>query len=133
MSTTESSVAAAIETALHAAVRAPSPHNTQPWRFDVGPGHIDLCLDRDRALPVADPDAREARLSCGAALFNLRFALRASGRTVRYDLLPDRDLPELLATVCLSGTRTPSPEQQRLAAAIHRRASNRRPFTDRVV
>lgn len=133
MSTTESSVTAVIEHAVRAAVKAPSPHNTQPWRFETGPRHVDLLLDRDRVLAVADPDAREARLSCGAALLNLRIATRAAGWATRYELLPDPAQPDLLATVWIGGVRVPSPEHRVLAAAVDRRASNRHPFTDRVV
>lgn len=133
MKTTEPATAVAVEHALRAAVRAPSPHNTQPWRFEVGAGRIDLLLDGDRTLPVADPTAREARLACGAALYNLRLALRVAGLAVRYDLLPDRDRPDLLATVRFGGQRAPRPEERVLAAAIERRATNRRPFVDRPV
>ncbi|MFL6141463.1 MAG: Acg family FMN-binding oxidoreductase [Labedaea sp.] len=133
MSTTESSVTAVIGDALHAAVRAPSPHNTQPWRFAVGERQIDVWLDRDRVLAVADPDAREARMACGAAVLNLQLAVHAAGLASKLDLLPDRERPDLMATLRLSGPRPATPEQQALAAAIERRTTNRRPFIERAV
>ena len=61
------------------AVWAPSVHNTQPWRFAVRPGEISLYADPDRRLAVADPAGREMLISCGAALFNVRLALRYLG------------------------------------------------------
>ena len=69
------------------AVWAPSVHNTQPWRFTTGyePGsrygsqQISLHADLGRRLSVADPDGRKLMISCGAALFNVRLALRSLG------------------------------------------------------
>lgn len=124
---------AVIEQALRAATRAPSVHNTQPWRFVVASPFVELHLDRERVLAVADPAAREARISCGAALFNLRLAIEAAGRAAVVDLLPDPARPDFLAVVRVSGARPPTPEQTTLAQAITRRVSNRRPFTDRAV
>ena len=63
---------------LATAARAPSVHNTQPWRFAVGSHAIDLYADTDRKLGQ-DRDGREMLISCGAALFGLRLAVRGLG------------------------------------------------------
>ncbi len=133
MSTTDATLREVVERALHAATRAPSLHNTQPWHFVVAPPHIELHLDRDRVLAVADPDAREAQLSCGAALLNLRIGLQAADRTATADLLPDPERPDLLAVMRIGGYRLASPALRALASAIDRRATNRRPFYERPV
>jgi nitroreductase len=133
MTTIHATLPPVIEAALRAATRAPSVHNTQPWRFVTGPNHIEVHLDRERVLAVADPDSREARLSCGAALFNLWLALRDGGRGAVIDLLPDLGRPDFLASVRISGERVASPELHTLAAVISRRVTNRRPFTQRAV
>ncbi|MPY99165.1 MAG: hypothetical protein GEU97_14415 [Actinophytocola sp.] len=124
--------------ALAAAVRAPSPFNTQPWHFDVAGDRIELRLDRARVLEVADPDAREARLACGAALCNVRIQLRALDRVGLVDLMPNRDDPDLLAVVRIAGERIagerPATDSERkLADAISKRHTNRHPFLDRPV
>jgi nitroreductase len=48
------------------AARAPSVHNTQPWRFRVGQSAVELYCDQHRKLRL-DPIGREMLISCGAA------------------------------------------------------------------
>ena len=80
-----------------AAVWAPSVHNTQPWRFTARGQQISLCADAERQLRVADPDGREMMISCGAALFTARLALRSLGYLPEICLLPDPGQPLLVA------------------------------------
>lgn len=114
--------------AISAASAAPSLHNSQPWRFVVRPEAVELHLDPQRLLGVADPDGREARVSCGAALLNLRIALRAAGIEPLVALLPQRAHPTLLAIVRVAGRRPPSPDETALHRAIPHRHSHRHPF-----
>src|SRR5690348_5436941 len=61
---------------VEAAMHAPSVLNTQPWWFSTADREISLHADVDRRLRVADPPGREMMISCAAALFNARVALR---------------------------------------------------------
>jgi nitroreductase len=115
---------------LTTAGRAPSLHNSQPWRFRLTPQAIELHSDPERRVPVADPDDRELRIACGAALFNLRLALRRLGVRPLVTILPDRERPTLLAVVRAGGAKPATPEQMRLLRAVPLRRTNRQPFTD---
>lgn len=118
-----------VQAVLTAAITAPSLHNSQPWRFRCTPSAIELYADEGQALPVADPDSRELRIACGAALLNLRVAITGLGIHPVVRLLPDPHRPDLLATVRPQGRRPVTPEELTLLAAIPRRRTNRRPFT----
>lgn len=117
-----------IAAVLEAAGRAPSLHNSQPWAFRVLPDAVELHADPNRRVPVADPDDRELRIACGAALFTLRLALH--GRGVRPDVSRSPDNPDRLAVVRRGGTAAVTPDVARLLAAVPRRRTNRHPFTD---
>ncbi len=69
--------AADVAAVVAMAGRAPSVHNTQPWRFAIHDSAIDLLADTSRLLPSIDPDGRELMISCGAALFGLRLGMRS--------------------------------------------------------
>lgn len=118
---------------LNAAAQAPSVHNTQPWRFRLTPTTIELHADPDRRLTVADPEGVEMRMSCGAALFNMRMALAQLGVLPEVTVTPDPSQPHLLATIRQAGRKPANPEELALAGAIARRETNRRSFSDSAV
>ena len=54
-------------TAVEDSLRAPSVHNTQPWRWRFRGTGVELHADRGRQLAATDPEGRDLVLSCGAA------------------------------------------------------------------
>ena len=117
-----------VRAAVALANRAPSVHNSQPWRWRVGRSSIHLFADPTRALPATDPEERDLLLSCGAALHHLRVALAAAGLGCRVHRLPDPARPDHLAAV-EPHRSAPSEDGVALAAAIERRRSDRRVFS----
>jgi hypothetical protein len=113
---------------LSYAVLAPSGHNSQPWLFRLAADTVDLIADRTRALPVVDPHDRELIISCGAALFNLRIALRRFGRAGRIAEFPDVSDPDLLARVSLGAPHSATGDDHLLFSSITARRTNRMPF-----
>jgi nitroreductase len=118
---------------LGAAAAAPSIHNTQPWRLRVaGDDLIEVHADPDRVLWVADPHGRALHLSCGAALFNLRLAIRAIGAKPLVWPLPDpAGEPTLLASVQLAEGRPADSAERELFESIWHRHTSRAPFSRR--
>ncbi|TDC68564.1 hypothetical protein E1200_11210 [Actinomadura sp. GC306] len=132
MRTTQSDtgrVAADARRAVEDAIWAPSVHNTQPWRFGLAGTRLTLRADPDRRLGVADPRGREMLISCGAALYTLRLALRRLGYDPAVHLLPDPDRPRLLADVDLRPGEPADEAVEREHAQIRRRHSHRGGFT----
>lgn len=70
------------------ATKAPSGHNTQPWRFSFTESIISIKPNFEVALPVVDENNRELYISLGCAMENLLIAASHFGYTahiVRYD------------------------------------------------
>ena len=105
---------------VEVAARAPSVHNTQPWRFTVTGQAIELYADASRQL-MEDLAGREMIISCGAALFGLRLAVRSLGYHPEAALFPEPGQRRLLARV-RAGRPAPmtSDERAMLQAVPHR-------------
>jgi hypothetical protein len=116
-----------IDYLLATAARAPSVHNTQPWRFRAGEYAIELYADQSRKLRV-DPVGREMLISCGAALFGLRLAVRSLGHVPVVELLPDRARLRLLARVRFGAAEPMTGRERQLLAALPHRHTHRGPF-----
>lgn len=109
------------------AARAPSVHNTQPWRFLAREYAIELRADPGRRLHM-DRGGREMLISCGGALFGLRLGIRELGYRPVVDLLPERSRPDLLARVWLGEQAPMTGEERQMLAALPHRHTHRGPF-----
>jgi nitroreductase len=114
--------------ALRYAVLAPSTRNTQPWRFRIAGEAIEVYADRTRALNTIDPAGRELVMSCGAALFYLRIALRHFGYAAPAELLPNPADPSFLARIELGDWHRPMREEEEEFHAIATRRTHRGRF-----
>jgi hypothetical protein len=119
-----------IDYLITTAARAPSVHNTQPWRFRAGHDVIELYADQRRKLRV-DPVGREMLISCGAALFGLRLAVRSLGYLPMVELLPDPAQLRLLARVRMCPGEPMTGRERQLLAALPHRHTHRGPFAPR--
>lgn len=100
------------------AVKAPSGHNTQPWKFAVSKDQISILPDFSVSLPVVDPEHRELYISQGCALENLLIAARHFGYQTRITEYGEKGI-----TVSLSQGNPNSNDD--LFAHIERRQCNR--------
>jgi hypothetical protein len=111
-----------------AAVWAPSVHNTQPWWFSADGQELSLHADAGRQLRVADPRGREMMISCGAALFTARLALRSLGYVPHTSVLPDPGEPLLVARVTWQRRAAAAGYEQQLYSQVRRRRTHRGGF-----
>lgn len=118
---------------LRAAAAAPSLYNSQPWRFAVTDHEVRIFADPERTSPVADPDGRQQIIACGAALLNLRLAIRHLGFQPLVSLWPSRDDPNHLATVRRGAVCDAGAAERKLFAQIHLRHTNREYFARRSI
>jgi hypothetical protein len=112
---------------LTTATRAPSVHNTQPWLFRTGPDAVELWSDPRRKLRT-DPAGREMLISCGAAVFGLRLAVRSLGYWPVTQLLPDPARLRLLARVSIGAPAPATGLERQMLDAVPHRHTHRGPF-----
>ncbi len=112
---------------IEVAARAPSVHNTQPWRFAVTGHAVELYADAGRQL-LEDPAGREMIISCGAALFGLRLAIRSLGYQPETGLFPEPGQRRLLARVRAGQPAPMTPDERTMLQAVPHRHTHRSAF-----
>ena len=101
--------------------RAPSPCNVRPWDFHREGDELELVADAGRAPAQGEAALREVILSCGAALLNMRIALRHFGRRDDVQLLPDPRNPSIVARIRAGRPAHETPRDREMFYAIERR------------
>jgi len=115
-------------TVMTRASRAPSIHNTQPWRWQLDRGELRLFRDDERHLTATDPHGRQLVISCGAMLHHVRTAFAAAGWHTDVDRFPPSAHPEQLATLTFRPWPDPPPGVRARAQAIEDRRTDRLPL-----
>ncbi|MBD0861914.1 Rv1355c family protein [Gordonia sp. zg691] len=112
------------ELIVHAATRAPSAGNQQPWRITADDDAVTITLDPTRTSTL-DVGHRASAVAVGAALFNARVA--AASRGVLDDVEISGDETSLAGKVLLKGigTGTRSPEAEAELGALLARSTRR--------
>jgi nitroreductase len=109
------------------AARAPSVHNSQPWLFRVDAATVELWCD-PRRKTRDDAIGREMLISCGAALFGLRLAVRSLGHLAVVRLLPDPSQLRLMARVSIGAAVPMNELERRMLEAVPHRHTHRGAF-----
>ena len=64
---------------LEAAGRAPSAHNTQPWKLIWRENELQVCVPEHRMLPADDPEGADTLYALGTMMENLMLTLQQLG------------------------------------------------------
>ena len=99
-----------IANAVQLACRAPSLHNSQPWRWVAEDSELQLFADPSRNVRSTDESGRETLLGCGVVLDHLRVAMAAAVNATRAAREPVRNT-----------TATHSPQSSHAAGRSMRR------------
>jgi len=117
------------EAVVSQAMLAPSAHNTQPARWALRDGGIEIFADLSRRLPVGDPDDRDLNVSCGAAVEGtvLALAARGFGANVTLSEVTGTGALQPIARVVPEGAA--NPKDAKLAGEVTKRLTHRSGFT----
>jgi hypothetical protein len=114
---------------VRAAMLAPSLRTAQPWSFASSRDVISVYADAARGLSHPGPAGREIVIGGGAALFNLRLAMRHLGFANQVRPLPDPRRLDHLADVRWGRYSRPSADEELLYHALARCRTHHGRFT----
>jgi nitroreductase len=110
------------------ACRAPSLHNSQPWRWIFDNGALHLYADHGRVGRHTDSTGREVILSCGAALDHLQVSAAAAGWQITVERYPNPHDHDHLASAIFHRAESGDERALIMAEAVSRRRTDRLAF-----
>lgn len=120
--------------AIQAGLAAPSPHNTQPWKFKLlNNSEAHLYVDPERLLIATDPPARQIMIGQGTFLNMSRIGSSLVGIHVHWELFPGGQNADVIAgkipvaKIIARNVESVNPDQ--LAGSIPGRMTDRTPYT----
>ncbi|PPJ30955.1 NAD(P)H nitroreductase [Nocardia nova] len=119
-----------VETAVRMAGRAPSLHNSQPWRWAFDGAQLRLFSVHERMLPTTDSTGRQLVISCGIVLDHLRAAMAAQGWRTIVATFPNPNDHTHLADVRFEPSPYITDGDRERADAMARRYTDRLPFDE---
>lgn len=121
-----------IEWALQYAILAPSAHNTQPWRWEIGADR--LIVFREPAYTLeSDPTLRETFLGIAAFIENFTLAIQSRGFATRVEVKAFTNRELRVAEIEISDQPFDQSEEKKLPAlfeSIPKRHTNRGEYKD---
>lgn len=117
-----------IKRGVQLACRAPSLHNSQPWRWVLEGSVLQLFVDPGSAPVHTDRTGKETLIGCGAVLDHFRVAMAALGWTANVDRFPNPNNRRHLASIDFRPIEFVTEGHRRRADAISVRRTDRLPF-----
>jgi hypothetical protein len=108
------------------AAKAPSGHNTQPWKFKIHENSIEIIPNYTKALPAVDGNNRELYISIGCALENLGIMAYHLGYTVYIEKQNDQG-------IIVNLKKSVNAIDNKLFFQIERRQTNRSVYKNEVI
>jgi hypothetical protein len=117
-----------IRDAVRLACRAPSLHNSQPWRWIAEGDTVHLFVAPSQVVLYTDRSGREALISCGVVLDHFRVAMAAAGWMANVTRFPNPNNLLHVAGIDFSPMHDVTEGHRRRANAILLRRTDRLPF-----
>lgn len=119
-----------LEQLIQSGIKAPSGHNTQPWRFNIDDSEIQIHPDFSRALSIVDKDNHALYISLGCAAENIVIASTHEGLDHKLELSRDPDGNDFITIKFVPGE---SVKPDDLIDSIGSRQCRRNKYTDQKV
>lgn len=115
-----------IQQVVDYAVRAPSTHNSQPWKFSIENNKLSVLVDESVKMPYSDPEERYKYISLGYLVHHIQTTAEYFNVLGSVDFSPEE---RVVATFTFNEyTGAKNSEQQNLFKAIEKRQNLRGPF-----